>query len=107
VRGDEDGPLAVADRANEAAHLVDSGGVEPVRRLVQDEEHGVSEQRSGNTEALLHPERILTKSVRPSRVEADEREQLRDAALVMTAENGQRPEVLDAGETGPEGGGLN
>ena len=86
---DEHRPLAVADRANELAHLVDSRRVEAVGGLVQDEQCGVPEQSGGDTQALLHAERVVAEPVRASPAESDEVEHLGNAARVVAAQGGQ------------------
>ena len=57
VRGDEDGPPTPTKIAQQLADLHDAGGVEAVRRLVEDQQLGVGQQRCGDAEALLHAER--------------------------------------------------
>ena len=56
---------------DEPAHLGHAGGVHAVGRLVEDQELGVLEQRAGDPEPLLHPERVRPESVGAPRGEVD------------------------------------
>jgi hypothetical protein len=47
-----------AEAADEGPHLGHPCGVEPVRRLIEDQKLGILEQRSGNAETLFHPLRV-------------------------------------------------
>ena len=99
----QDRPLAVSDPADELSHVVDPGGVEAVGRLVQDEQLGITEERRGEAEPLLHAERVLTESIRCSLAEPYQVQHVWDLGNVMTGEGRDDPEVLGPGEPGPEG----
>ncbi len=58
VARDEHGPTLGAEAPQEVAHLHDPGGVEAVGGLIEDQQRGILEQRRGDAEALLHPQRI-------------------------------------------------
>ena len=59
VGGQEHGAAAVGVLAQQPAHPVDAGRVEPVGRLVEDQHARVAEQRVGDAEALAHAERVV------------------------------------------------
>jgi len=54
VRGEHHGATFAHERQDHVAHLVHASRVEPVHRLVQDQELRVSEETSGDPEALSH-----------------------------------------------------
>ena len=58
VARDEHGPALGAEAPQEVAHLDDPGGIEAVGGLVEDQQRGILEQRRGDAEALLHPQRV-------------------------------------------------
>ena len=64
VRGEQHGAALVDQLADQAAELEDAGRVEPVHRLVEDQQLGVGEQAAGDAEALAHAERV---GLRPCR----------------------------------------
>ena len=51
----EHGAALGAERADEVAELLDARGVEAVRRLVEDQQRGVLQQRRRETEPLRIP----------------------------------------------------
>src|SRR5262245_8428373 len=57
VARDEHGPALGGERAERLAHPTYPFGVEADRRLVQDEDRRIAEQRGGDSEALAHAER--------------------------------------------------
>src|SRR6266850_4435945 len=54
VAGYEDRFALSSQVAQEVAHLYDAGGVEAVRRLIEDQNIGVVEQGKSQAESLLH-----------------------------------------------------
>ena len=76
VRGDQDGPAGLAEPAQQCADLHDAGGVQPVRRLVEQEQLGVGQQRRGDAQALLHAEREAPHRLAVAPAEADDVEHL-------------------------------
>ena len=75
------------------AHLADAGRVEPVGRLVEDAQLGVGQQRRGDAEALLHPERVGAHEVVGAVGEPDGLEHLGDPRARQAAEPRQHLEV--------------
>jgi hypothetical protein len=67
---------------------VDAFRVQPVRRLVEDEQLGVAEQRAREPEALAHPEGVGLDPPRRDRFELDELEHLIAAAPALVAPGG-------------------
>jgi hypothetical protein len=62
AREDDRAP-ALAERADEGAHLHHPGRIEPVGRLIEDQELGVLEQRGRDAEALLHANRVGPRAI--------------------------------------------
>ena len=56
VRGNEDGMACRRLVADEGAEPLDSLGVEPVGRLVEDEDLGISQQGGSQLQSLAHAE---------------------------------------------------
>ena len=83
----------LAKRVLEPAHLDDACGVEPVRRLVEDQDLGILEERPGDPQTLLHPERVrLDLVVRPLR-ETDLLQGLGDAGAADARDPPEQLEV--------------
>jgi hypothetical protein len=59
VRGEEDGRAALGLRADDLAHLLRAGRVEPGGRLVEDQQVWVVDERHREGEPLAHPLRVL------------------------------------------------
>ena len=55
-------PSATSSRIR-VAHLEDARGIEPVHRLVEDQQLGVGQQAAGDAEPLAHPERVRLDAV--------------------------------------------
>ena len=51
-------PRSAARRAQQLADLADAGGIESVRRLVEDQHARIAEHRLGDAEALAHAEGV-------------------------------------------------
>ena len=90
--------------AERLAHRHDAGRIEPVGRLVEEEQARVAQEGGGDPEPLLHPERIRLDLVPRPIAEPDELEQLLDPALRgRRSGGGERPQVLAAGQVRVEG----
>ena len=59
VRGQQHGPAAVGEVAQQRAHPAHALGVEPVGRLVEDQHLRVADQRVRDPQPLAHAERVL------------------------------------------------
>src|SRR5207253_8418810 len=96
----EDGHAALRGQpAQERADLADAGGVEPVGRLVEDEQSRTAEERLRDAEALAHAEGVGADALVEAVLEGDE---LRDA-LDFGARHAQHPrEVLEVLAPGHE-----
>ena len=80
-------------------HLVHPGRVEPVHRLVQDQELRVTEQARGHPQALAHAHRVTRHFVAGSAGQADPGQRRRDPAVRVAAPGrGQQAEVLLPGQ---------
>ena len=79
VRRDDHGLALVADVADEPPHVLHPDRVEPVRRLVEDDQLGIADQRGGDAEPLLHAERVAAVAVVAAAAESDELDQVVDA----------------------------
>jgi hypothetical protein len=106
VAGDEDGDALVGERAHQAAHLDDAGGVESVGRLVEDQQGWVGQQGGGDAEALLHPEGVALEGVAGTVGETDPLEGLVDPLGVDPADPRQDQQVGTARQRGVERGSL-
>ena len=78
VARDEHGPLPGGERAQEVAQPAHAFRVEPVCRLVEDQQLGVAEQRGGEPEPLAHAERVPLDAAASRRVELDQPQHLLD-----------------------------
>ena len=58
VRGEQHRAALGNERANQLAHLADSGRVKPVHRLVEDQQLRVGKQTAGDSQALAHAHRV-------------------------------------------------
>ena len=107
VRGEQHRPAAVGEVAQQLAHPADPGRVEAVRRLVEDEDLGVAQQRVRDPQPLAHAERVLANALaRCGAVEADEVEQAVDTARVDAHQLGGDRERLAPTTTAVLSGGV-
>ena len=81
VRRHDHRAAAVGDRADQRAHVLHADGVEAVGRLVEDDELGVADQRGGDAETLLHPERVRADAVAAATGEPDEIDEVVGSAV--------------------------
>ena len=91
------------ERPNELAELDDAGRVEPVHRLVEDEQLGVAQEAAGDAEPLAHAERVRAHAVVGAAGQPDALERPVDAPVRgAVARRRVHLEVLAAGEVGME-----
>ena len=103
VRGEQHGAALGDQLADQVAELEDAGRVEPVDRLVEDQQLGVAEQAAGDAEALAHAERVGADLVVGAAAEADALERGVDAPVgALVARRGVHVQVLAAGEVAVE-----
>ena len=103
VAGEEDGLAAVDGEApDEGAHLLDTGRVEAVHRLVEDDEVGIAEQGRGDSEALPHAGRIAFDLALRIPGQPDLIEQPVDPLCALALGLRQHLEIAAAGEEGIE-----
>ena len=91
VAGDQDGPAFEGQGLQELADPEDAFGIEPVDRLVEDQDGGVAEERGGDAESLAHSQGEATGPLGPAG-QADGVKDLIDAAgrdLVGRSQPGQ------------------
>ena len=106
VAGEHDRVAVPAEFADEPAHVGDAGRVEPVGRLVQDQQFRILQQCRGQTEALLHAQRVRGELVAAPVGEADDRQHFLHARVRHRAVARERAQVVPAAEVGIEGGRL-
>ena len=73
------------EAADHVAELVDAGRVEPVRRLVEDQQLRVGEQAASDAESLAHPERVALHALVRAVGEPDAGERAVDASRALPA----------------------
>ena len=78
VRGHEDRPSALGDFTDQAADVLHADWIESVGRFVEDDQLGVSEQRGGDAETLLHAHRVGIDAVAAAAGEVDEVDEIGD-----------------------------
>jgi hypothetical protein len=111
VRRDEHRAAVGGELADEGAHLPGALRVEPVGRLVEDEQVAGPQQRGGKAEALLHAERVGAEPLARGRAEPHPVERRLDARTAGARVDGevgrvQSGEVRPAGQVRVEGGSL-
>ena len=94
VARDEHGPLPGREPAQEIAQPADTLGVEPVCRLVEDQQLGIAEQRSREAEPLAHPERVALHASARRTLEIDEPQHLVDARVGQRRRSAERPQMV-------------
>ena len=98
VGGEEDGPAVVDERAHELAELDDAGRVEPVGRLVEDQQLRVGQQAAGDAQPLAHPHRVGLHSLVGALGQADAVERDLDPAVRSGSRRRRDAQVLPAGQ---------
>ena len=92
-----------SERMN-VAHLGHAGRVEPVRRLVEDQQLRVLEQRGGDAEALLHAQRVgRGRGRRRGRSARPRRARRRRARAAHPGVAGEHAQVVAPGQVRVEG----
>ena len=79
MAGDQDGLAFAREAAYEVAQPADAFRVEPVGRLVQDQELRVAEECAGEAKTLSHPEGVAADAKVPGSGEIDQFEHRVDA----------------------------
>ena len=103
VRGEQHGAALGDELADEAAELEDAGGIEPVERLIEDQQLGIGQQAARHAEALAHAQRVALDAVVATRAQPDALQRAVDAAVGRAVAGGRVDvEVLAAGEVGME-----
>ena len=91
--------------AEGVAHGHDPGRVEPVGRLVEEEQPGVIEQRSGDPQSLFHPERVVRHLVAAALPQPNQLEDFLDPVLWRgRAARGQGAQIGSPRQVRVEGG---
>jgi hypothetical protein len=104
MAGEQHRTPALAKATDEGTHLRHPGRVHPVRRLVEDEELRILEQRAGDAEPLLHAERVGREPVAGPPRQVDLLQHPRDPCLEDTGVPGEEAQVVAAGKEWVEGG---
>jgi hypothetical protein len=81
VAGDEHGLAVSGQIAEEPAQPADPLGIQPVRRLVEDDRLGVAEEGGREAEPLTHTHRVAAGPLAGRRRDADQLEHLVDATV--------------------------
>jgi hypothetical protein len=100
VAGDEDGAALGGERLEQVADPVDPLRVEAVDRLVEDQGARVAQERGRDPEPLAHAEREGAGALACDLVQADEVDQLVDAALRDPVRLREREQVVVGGAAG-------
>ena len=93
VRRDDHGASVAPQFAEQLPDLHDPRRIEPVRRLVEDEQVRVGEEGGGDAEALLHPEREALHRLAVAPGQPDLREHSVNSGKREAAQAGERHEV--------------
>ncbi len=105
VRGEQDRTALGDEATDHVAELAYSSWVEPVRRLVQNEELWVGEQAAGNSEPLAHSERVALHALVGPLREPGSGECAIDARVRFRLAGGcDHRQVLSAGQVAVEAG---
>ena len=105
VRAEHHRPSLVDQRADHRAHLVHPRWVEPVHRLVQDQQLGVAEQARRDPQALAHAHRVRGDLVVGTPCQADSGQRWPDPPVRSAASRGgQQAQVIPARQVVVEAG---
>ena len=102
VARDEHRAAPGREGAQEVAQPADAFGIEAVRRLVEDEQLRLAEQRGGEPEPLPHAERVALHAPAGGRLELDQAQHLVDARVAGSRRRA-RACADGRGRTGPDG----
>ena len=103
VRGEQHRAAFRDEAADHAPELVDAGRVEPVGRLVQDQQLRVGEESARDAQALTHPERVGGDAIVRPLGEADAFERPLDPIVRLPLPRGRdHGEVLATGQVAME-----
>ena len=91
---DEDGLPRRCERTKEIAQPPDPLGIQPVRGLIENEQLRISEQRTGNAQALPHAERIAADRALGDIRNSDETQHLVDATSRNAGGGGENAQVI-------------
>jgi len=98
VRGDHDVDAAVTDLADQSEHPLAMRRIEPVRRLVEEDELRVAKERAGDPQPLLHAERVRRELAVGTLAEVNQGQEpienlapLEDLRIGNPGRNGPRP----------------
>jgi hypothetical protein len=98
VRGEHDRAALSDQRQDHVAHLAHAGRIQPVHRLVQDQQLRIADQASGNPETLPHTHRVLRDAIVGAMQDADPLQRRLDAATRgRFARRGKQLQVLPTG----------
>jgi hypothetical protein len=105
VGGQHDRAAIGHHRQDQFTHLGHPGRIQPVHRLVQEEQLGVGQQAGGDPQPLAHSHGVCRDPVVAAVGQADPLQRRPDAIpRGRLACRGQQPQVLPAGEMGVEPG---
>ena len=97
VAGDQHGLLACCEVPEKVAQPAHSLRIEPVRRLVEDQQLGIAEQRGREPQPLPHPERVPLDASVGCAVELDQAQHLVHTRVRQADRSAQHPQVVAAG----------
>ena len=106
VAGDDDGAPVPREGDKQVSDLGDTGGVESVRRFVEDDDFGIPKQRGGDPQPLPHPERVGGDRIIGPIVEPGVAEGSLDAARAYAVKPGEQRQVAASRKGRGEPGGL-
>jgi hypothetical protein len=102
VARDENGAALRGERPQEGAQPADARRIQPIRRLVEDQQLRVSEERRRKPEALAHPERVGPDASPGHPAELDQLEHLLDPAERQAGRERERSQVVATAAAGME-----
>jgi hypothetical protein len=102
VRRHQHRPPIGCDARDDLAHLSHALRVQTVGRLVEDQEARIAEHCPGDSQPLLHAERVATKRIATAVVEADELQERRDSIRIVATDDREHLQVRGATQGGVE-----
>lgn len=106
VAGDQHRDPGGGEAAHQVPHLPDAGRVQPVGRLVEDQQLGLFEEGGGHREPLFHAQRVRLHPLVGPVTEPDLRQHLVDPGRRHPTGHGEQPQRAPAGEVAEELGAL-